>query len=981
MKKIIPFLLFFVWSQIAFSQYCGYSGPGACSPPPGSPTIPGFYPPGTGAYLVNGFGNPLDIGFKNWTRYYYAAYGDTVTVDSLVITGITGLPPNVCWVTNNTNNIFTPGEYGAFGFLVTGSVCVPPGQYYIGVQATIYQVTQPIYAHIHITIPYYIQVVNAGEPPVATNPNQGIQDPYLPNGFPGSCNGNGLKVSLGPDVSLAQYSIITFDPLVTGGTPPYTYNWNSLSGDSLSCYNCRYPNVDITKTDTFIVTVTDNNHNQAKDTIIYKSSVWDNIFPCSLVFSVSNNGCTQGIDTTTIMLDGNTVDNNTRPYSINWGNGVSTTNSNSMFSGVYTQRGAYVITVYDAEGCVYSLIDTISYLGVDVSVQPITSPNCNGYTTGEIVANASGVPNAYLPYYTYAWSNGATTDTISNLAPGNYTVTATYFGCSASSTYNLNALYDYYVFLQETDANCIPNGTIQSSTYGGMAPYTYLWSNASTTANLTSLSTGNYTVTVSDSIGCQTLGHISVGSACQSVITGIVYYTLGNTCNPDTTRPVGAGMGITASTLSQHGYYGFTDSNGFYTILIPDTGMFYVSPISYPGGACGANNCAMLDVADIHALGDSSNNNIIAVPLTFSGSFDLGIHPGWSSAAPGFVKEYWIYYYNSESMPYIGPSTVTFNYDSNLVYQYSVGPQPTVNLATHTLVWQFDTIPLLINRAILPCYFQIPSTLSPGYYLQSDFSIAPIAGDCDPSDNHLQFSDLVSGSHDPNEKDVVPANSINIGDSVLTYTIHFQNDGTDSTHFIIIKDTLSPYLNAGTVQNIASSASFSNFTITGSGILTWTFNPYRLPGNTVDAYGSRGFITFSVNKNANTPVGTVINNTASVYFDYNAPVITNTVSNTVVNPTGITPLISTDNNITVTAYPNPFHDFTNIVVNGLNQKFDFELYDITGRMIKQIPSINTSQFQLENNGMAAGIYMYRIAVNNESGNGTSNVAYGKIIVE
>jgi fimbrial isopeptide formation D2 family protein len=210
---------------------------------------------------------------------------------------------------------------------------------------------------------------------------------------------------------------------------------------------------------------------------------------------------------------------------------------------------------------------------------------------------------------------------------------------------------------------------------------------------------------------------------------------------------------------------------------------------------------------------------------------------------------------------------------------------------------------------------------------------------------------------------------------MLTYTIHFQNTGTAATNFIIVKDTLSANLDPTTVRTIASSAKISEFTITGKGILTWTMNPYHLPDSLSDASGSKGFITFQVNAKRNLPIGTIISNTASIYFDYNGAVVTNTVADTVANPTAIRDLSGNNNGINVAAFPNPFKDATNIVITGLNEKYNFELYDVTGRIERSFPSMNVNEFQLQRGDLAEGLYTYRIIVNNKP------VAYGKLLVQ
>jgi hypothetical protein len=335
--------------------------------------------------------------------------------------------------------------------------------------------------------------------------------------------------------------------------------------------------------------------------------------------------------------------------------------------------------------------------------------------------------------------------------------------------------------------------------------------------------------------------------------------------------------------------------------------------------------------------------------------------------------------YNQSPWPIAENATVVFTYDSNLIYQYSLAPLPVVDTVAHTLTWK-------VSGADIPSpswdwynerfqnFFMVPTTLSVGYLLQSSFAIYPFTGDCDSSNNLLKFSETVIGSHDPNEKTVTPDGNITTDDSVLTYTIHFQNTGTDSTWFIVISDTLSPYLNPATVRTLASSSPYT-FALSGKGTLRWTFNPYRLVDSLTNAQGSKGFVTFSVKKYPNLTLGTIITNTANVYFDYNTGVITNTVTDTVSLPTGIIRVSAPQAGISVVTYPNPFDDYTHVVVTGVQDKYDFELYDVTGRLSRQILSIQNNQFDLMRTDLAEGVYFYRIMVNN------IQVANGKLVVQ
>ncbi|MBK9462978.1 MAG: SprB repeat-containing protein [Sphingobacteriales bacterium] len=108
--------------------------------------------------------------------------------------------------------------------------------------------------------------------------------------------------------------------------------------------------------------------------------------------------------------------------------------------------------------------------------------------------------------YTYLWSNGSTTEDIGGLTAGNYGVTVTDAnGCNITDTYLITEPSAVAITVDSstpTTCNGAPTGSIAISVSGGTPGYTYLWSNGSTTEDVSGLSAGNYVVTVTDANGC-----------------------------------------------------------------------------------------------------------------------------------------------------------------------------------------------------------------------------------------------------------------------------------------------------------------------------------------------------------------------------------------------------------------------------------------------------------------------------------------------
>ncbi len=141
------------------------------------------------------------------------------------------------------------------------------------------------------------------------------------------------------------------------------------------------------------------------------------------------------------------------------------------------------------------------------------------------------------------------------------------------------------------------------------------------------------------------------------------------------------------------------------------------------------------------------------------------------------------------------------------------------------------------------------------------------------------YCGLVSGSYDPNDKTGYPL-GVDFGHYILPnqqmqYVIRFQNTGTDTAFKVVIRDTLETDLNIFSVVSGVSSHNYS-FRMYGPRILEWTFNNIMLPDSFNSEPNSHGFVTFIVEQNENLPSGTSIDNSAAIYFDFNAPIITNT---------------------------------------------------------------------------------------------------------
>ena len=268
---------------------------------------------------------------------------------------------------------------------------------------------------------------------------------------------------------------------VIGGVLPYSYLWNTgATQDSIGALAAG----------PYFVTVTDDNGCTAthSDTITQPPS------SIALNVLITDNLCfgyaTGAIDLTSF--------GGSAPYQYQWNNGATSQDLQNLTAGTYT------IAVIDINGCLITDTFTVNQPPQSAVVTPvIANVSCFGGSNGAVQITVVG-PN---PPFSYAWSNGATTEDIFNLVPGAYTNTITdAVGCVTSYTANVTQpAAPLSMVSVDTDVLCFAQntGSIDLSVFGGVAPYTYVWNNSASTQDIQSLAAGIYSVLITDANGCQ----------------------------------------------------------------------------------------------------------------------------------------------------------------------------------------------------------------------------------------------------------------------------------------------------------------------------------------------------------------------------------------------------------------------------------------------------------------------------------------------
>ncbi len=236
------------------------------------------------------------------------------------------------------------------------------------------------------------------------------------------------------------------------------------------------------------------------------------------------------------------------------------------------------------------------------------------------------------------------------------------------------------------------------------------------------------------------------------------------------------------------------------------------------------------------------------------------------------------------------------------------------------------------------------------------------------------------GSWDPNDKQALPRG---YGDqhfikanTPLEYLIRFQNTGTDTAFNIRIEDQLSEHLDFNSLVPGAASHPY-RMELKEDGQLLFHFDDIMLPDSTINFEASNGFVQFSIRQLPDNAIGTIIENTADIYFDFNEAVVTNTVFHTV-GENFI--LVGTQNilvpGLSLNVAPNPLQFSSLITLQGLDlNDGQCLIYDTQGRLISQ-HAFSGQQLTLQRDGFPqSGLYFFRLF------DGQQPLAQGKILVK
>lgn len=635
--------------------------------------------------------------------------------------------------------------------------------------------------------------------------------------------------------------------------------------------------------------------------------------------------------------------------------------------GLFTNvcAGAYTVTATDQNGC--SAMTTM-FLSQPPALSMAT-------VSDTIVCGQGDYINAYAYGGVTPYSFNLAPVSLSNsngqfnfpLAATTYTVTVIdAMGCTITTVVNpvviSNALLGVTATSIPYNESCYyaSDGSIDLTISPSSSGLSFAWDSGDITEDIFNAHSGTYHVVISDVNGnCITHSETvsSNGINCGSA-SGKIIYDVNNSCIEDvgdfavSNRHVQLGGGALAITNNQ--------------------GIFYFSNIGLVTHAISQTlNTPFLANACVQPTSFTLNSSTTSLTgLNFYDSLmsyvDAGVYMLNSGIVTGFNGSYYLYAHNSSNTAVnVNVSFVLNNlltYSGASLTPNSLNPTPSGD----SLTWAL-TLPPLSFGTMIQIDFYTPTSVVAGMPILSRARVATTsATDVNSANNLYEYTAICTSSFDPNVKNVNPVGegpngNITLQDKVLDYTVHFQNTGTSAAHRVIILDTLSSRVDISTLEVMAFSHNYK-IEILGTNVVKFTFDNIMLPDSNSNEPESHGFISYRIHQSPLNQLGQQIKNKASIYFDFNAPVVTNTTVNTLVAPNSITQVEK--QHLSFDLYPNPAKNQCNLsLVAQESGAMQVQFINAIGQVVRtQIVNVHVGENQISLNvqGIASGLYNVRI---------------------
>lgn len=346
------------------------------------------------------------------------------------------------------------------------------------------------------------------------------------------------------------------------------------------------------------------------------------------------------------------------------------------------------------------------------------------------------------------------------------------------------------------------------------------------------------------------------------------------------------------------------------------------------------------------------------LPPTPISDVEINLNP-YNSPMPGAATYINLINYKNNG-ELVENGVIQFTKPSNVLINYISDTNAVLNANGFTLNYT-NLQPLEFRNFYVRMSVPTIPTVQIGSILTSSASINTPNNDILQNNNFSELRKAIVAAYDPNDKYenhgpyIVKDDFTN--EDYLVYTIRFQNTGSASTSIVRVEDFLDNKLNPASVRMI--NASHEYILSLQNNQLVWKFDPIFLTPMSADEENSNGYITFKVKPFPGYVVGDIIPNTASIYFDTNPAIVTNTFQTEFVS------VLENErfNLNSITIFPNPSNDIVYIEVGQNENKIkSIEITDILGKKVLQ------SKFENKVNisNLSQGVYfMTLISTENE----------------
>lgn len=446
-------------------------------------------------------------------------------------------------------------------------------------------------------------------------------------------------------------------------------------------------------------------------------------------------------------------------------------------------------------------------------------------------------------------------------------------------------------------------------------------------------------------------------------ITGNVFYDV----NQNGVKDIGE-VGLPNKTISSFTTTS-TDNNGDYYLFPYISGGTYNLNLNTTSGLT-TTTPNPLNVPNVTGPSTGNDFGVISSLPNYSCSVNL---------TGGFPRcnqdvSYSIHYNNTSNITYDG--IVKFILADSVTY-ISSNPVPT-SIIGDTLFYNFSNVqPFSVNNPIsvilkMPSF--IPQTIiNIAQFTSLDGSGIPVLTQTS------SLSQTVACSFDPNDKSVTPpgfySQHYTLFTDTLEYLIRFQNTGNDTAFTVVIRDQLDDDLLLSSFEVVGSSHNMTS-SLLPTGSLTFRFNNILLVDSNVNEPESHGWVKFRIRPKSGLAPNTIVTNESLIFFDSNAPVVTNSVFNTLVAviPVGINEPENTDEK-DVVVMPNPASNETHLFFkNSKNELFYLDVFGVDKRKVHKDVT-QTGHFFIDTKTFKSGIYFYSVYDKNKT------YYSGKFIVE